>query len=790
MTSFQTTLARSIDMNDAIVEVRIVSGSILLAIVVTLPNRAEALALAERIEARIRRVTDSFGYRIEHISSPIVSANPPSPSILVSPPPSAPPPQPSPPPSVLQSPSPSPLPTSPPPPPPPRVCTQAPDDANWAFRVTQDQWHSCASSAGRTNDLGTSPHKCANDPASVRIALAPTVGDECLVAAAPHCKIPMREFVSLDYDFAVDSCNGVWAAPLWMTPETWQWEGGSGEIDSLEMCPRDAIHLNFAGGGHQVVSSLSIDRSAGHITVRKDAAGMVTIVACSAEEAARNNQQCQSPTYNGCTDCRRGKNTFACWCNEPHNIYRSGGCVSGTNCTWTLVSDIWNGGSGDAGYRGCMTAVPSIGLNAGTPNRNTNCTLSVERIVLRGNETGGRLRWGDGSSAECAALTVNASPPPAAHSESPPPSPPATLVNSGISTNPNVLQLEVVNNCNYSVWLGGTGGRTGNRRESSCTGERYGWRSDIPGCYFKSFTSDDHSVALTSRTTKTFTIPNDLSESVAWSGNFGFRRGCTGQGQQIRCPLDCCFAKMCESDGSCYVGEGLPPPATLAEITIQNSAQAYYDVSIIGGVNVPISFEPTNAVVLDPANPYRCTNAGGQCSWRMDNVPSAFLETPCEHEHSCVKSLQSSYDQFSTAGNDPTIYNEDVSGQTYRFSLSEMLGCTTYPMADRTGPSAMARSCAGSDRMSPCCGFPDYDSAANVPDGIFIPALGATINTRGSTMWKTARYNNLSVADRVMTLKRICPQAYTFPYDDDYSTFTCGDERTPALNWRLTACPA
>ena len=46
---------------------------------------------------------------------------------------------------------------------------------------------------------------------------------------------------------------------------------GSGEIDSLEFCTRDAIHIRFAGGGHQVRvnDKFSINNSSGHVTVQK-----------------------------------------------------------------------------------------------------------------------------------------------------------------------------------------------------------------------------------------------------------------------------------------------------------------------------------------------------------------------------------------------------------------------------------------------------------------------------------------------------------------------------------------
>lgn len=293
------------------------------------------------------------------------------------------------------------------------VCKQAENNSPaWPFQIKQELWRtnkytghsfSCASSAGGTNDLGTFPHQCEGDPASVRIQTTPGK-TECLVAAASECGINMHDFVSLDYEFAIDGCMGVWAAPLWITPDTWQWGSGSGEIDSMEFCPRDGLYLNFAGGGHHVgAPRFSLEKSEGHITVRKDEAGIVTISACTKQEALNTGtNQCPRPVYANCNDCM-SQPGFACWCNPPLNIYGSGGCTSGTNCQWTMVSDIWNGVSGDAGYAGCMTAVPSINLAQGMPNTKSSCAVSVERITLRG--VNGPLRWPEGTSKDCNVFT-------------------------------------------------------------------------------------------------------------------------------------------------------------------------------------------------------------------------------------------------------------------------------------------------------------------------------------------------------------------------------------------------
>ena len=161
---------------------------------------------------------------------------------------------------------------------------------------------------------------------------------------------------------------------------------------------------------------------------------IVTVTACTAAEASANADQCIAPVYADCDACQAGNNTFACWCNAgANNIYGSGGCVAGTDCMWTLVSDAWNGVSGDAGYAGCMTAVPGV-VDKDKPNLKSRCALSVEKIVLRGGGLNESLRWGHGSPHSCDVLTVPhrpnpSTPPPAAspaRRASPPPLQPTT----------------------------------------------------------------------------------------------------------------------------------------------------------------------------------------------------------------------------------------------------------------------------------------------------------------------------------------------------------------------------
>ncbi|GMI48364.1 hypothetical protein TrCOL_g9398 [Triparma columacea] len=281
------------------------------------------------------------------------------------------------------------------------LCVPTPNSTTWVWSSPVGlPSYSCQSSAGATNDLGSTPLPCASDPTSVYISLDPALGAECLVAKS-DCLIPMATFESLTYQYSISGCAGVWAAPLWLTPDTWQWGGGSGEIDSLEFCPRDGVNMNFAGGGHQITLDDDIDDAWGYVTVRKDVDGIVTSLRC--DEGDLVDGMCPEPSYSSCDECMSSP-SYACYCDGGSNIYGSGGCQPDTDCMWTLVSDIWNGVSGDDGYFGCMTGIDGV-VEKGEPNMKTECKISVEKIVVRG-EGGGKMVWGDGSPEYCDLLTL------------------------------------------------------------------------------------------------------------------------------------------------------------------------------------------------------------------------------------------------------------------------------------------------------------------------------------------------------------------------------------------------
>ncbi|KAJ3679955.1 hypothetical protein LUZ60_016233 [Juncus effusus] len=84
----------------------------------------------------------------------------------------------------------------------------------------------------------------------------------------------------------------------------------------------------------------------------------------------------------------------------------------------------------------------------------------------------------------------------------------------------------------------------------------------------------------------------DLSAPHAWSGRFWGRTDCVTDSDtgKFSCATADCGSHTVECGGL-----GPAPPATLVEVTLgsgSDSSLDYYDVSLVDGFNVPISFEP------------------------------------------------------------------------------------------------------------------------------------------------------------------------------------------------------
>jgi len=199
---------------------------------------------------------------------------------------------------------------------------------------------------------------CSGDPTSVVIQ-----GDgqpQCLSAQMSDCRFNMHDIDQLDFDVDMVGCGGTWAAPLWMTPDHWAGGGASGEIDMVENCPSTSVNNNFAGGGTQVKTSADPNSWRGHTTMWKqaDSDGVQSIHVQSCDPSA--------------SSCSEGGDVA-----YLRDIYGLNGCRGGENCMYTMVSDIWNGNSGDGGYSGCA---------GGKPHYSTGCSISVTNIRFKAAE--------------------------------------------------------------------------------------------------------------------------------------------------------------------------------------------------------------------------------------------------------------------------------------------------------------------------------------------------------------------------------------------------------------------
>ena len=312
-------------------------------------------------------------------------------------------------------------------------------------------------------------------------------------------------------------------------------------------------------------------------------------------------------------------------------------------------------------------------------------------------------------------------------------------------------------------------------------------------------------------------FPSAGNLQVQWSGRLFARKGCDANGQN-------CQSANCTTNtqnGNCLVGTGGNPPATSAEFTFQNRALSatntdFYDVTMIDGVNMAVSIQPDpNTAVLDPNLPYQCTSPGATqqtgflkpCNWKI-NVPSANItlfrqsslpvgvaptlcssDSDCSNGQVCGLALNAKVGQKFANACGPLqgywsasqICDNLPFPQGTDNSPVSALGCYGapggQPMTDLlkcTGTAAASCYRTGGTPDSTCCGCP---TAAGNNSGwpsldLAQSSIQCLINNQN---WVTA------VQPWLQPFKQACPTAYTFPFDDPTSTFTClsaGDPNT------------
>lgn len=366
-------------------------------------------------------------------------------------------------------------------------------------------------------------------------------------------------------------------------------------------------------------------------------------------------------------------------------------------------------------------------------------------------------------------------------------------------------------------------------------------------CYWNLPSLSASQMNLAAGATSTVCFPAPASgETIQWSGNIFARTGCDSNGQN--CATGDCGSS---AGGPCPTGTGGNPPATLAEFTLSNqtsftsqTGSDFYDISIINGVNVGVSMGPISGTYSATAgNAYSCATAGntsaaGQlsaCTWTFtptvsstdytallrDVTPTAFASTAtcpgggspnslgyctCTTDSNCSSSglvcglatnASSGVQYTQVCGTAIGWWTADQLCGSSNGTSSALapLGCsTTVANSDGTTSThtnlfictgTQAASCYSSGASASCCGCATSASSSlssNWPD-VLSPNFGGSDN---------GCYNNnsnwVSIAQPwLVFLKTACPTAYTYPYDDATSTFTCeGTSVTGAPDYNIT----
>lgn len=200
------------------------------------------------------------------------------------------------------------------------------------------------------------------------------------------------------------------------------------------------------------------------------------------------------------------------------------------------------------------------------------------------------------------------------------------------------ISMTVNNQCSYDLWPAGNG-------------------DDGNG------NSDNVAFHLAPGTSTTLTL-----QSV-WSGRFWGRTGCNfdsaGNGQ--------CVTGDCGSGNINCSGHTSPVPTTIAELTLNDAQESYYDVSVIGGYNVPLMIIPSDT---------SCTQTG-----MTQDLNAVCPSGQQVHQNGQVTNCNSGCTAY---GDDPDCCTGAYTGSNCKLTNNEKWFkqycpyCYTYPYDDGT----------------------------------------------------------------------------------------------------------
>ncbi|ETS77809.1 hypothetical protein PFICI_09871 [Pestalotiopsis fici W106-1] len=235
----------------------------------------------------------------------------------------------------------------------------------------------------------------------------------------------------------------------------------------------------------------------------------------------------------------------------------------------------------------------------------------------------------------------------------------------------------------------------------------------------------------------------DLTVGPTWNGRVWGRTNCTVSNETATCLTGDCFGLLeCDYSGAA--------PATLAEFNLaggQTGLQTFYDISLVDGYNLPLG------VVYQPAS-------------NTSDIPPNFVNAAC----------------IATPG---YLMSPNRTGYYYTNSSYPM------PYEDTQTNAGITNWCPWDLQAFP----PDKpgDGIYPYPDDqierpTFDPCKSACAATNAASDCCTGDYNDPTKCKRNLyakNAKAVCPDAYSFAYDDQTSTFIIPS----GGGWEVVFCP-
>ena len=214
-----------------------------------------------------------------------------------------------------------------------------------------------------------------------------------------------------------------------------------------------------------------------------------------------------------------------------------------------------------------------------------------------------------------------------------------------------------------------------------------------------------------------------------------------------------------------------------------------------------------------PGNDYNCGTPGnptasggfGSCNWNNAVLPTPSYAyywvtnlAPCTSNNTCAVAgqlcgLDSNVDRV--CGNFLGFWSADNACAVNPTKAQTYFGCKNYlgtPYSPNTYQMSSLYGCATPDatqstlnscyifNASDCCGCANWDAF-----GITVPAGTVACKNTSNTIWTS------QVQTKIQWMKATCPNYYTYPYDDESSTFRCSNvaSGSNAVGYTVTFCP-